>query len=104
MNINKKIPHYNQIYKIAYINIGDYMNFDDKFFKKVENKTKVDKDTIISLATKLQKGNLKDENSLREVISTLSQLTGKKVSKEKEDKIIDTILKDKVPKGVSKMF
>ena len=80
------------------------MNFDDKFFKKVENKTKVDKDTIISLATKLQKGNLKDESTLREVISTLSSLTGKNVTKEKEDKIIDTILKDKVPKSVEKMF
>ena len=34
------------------------MNFDDKFFSKVEKKTKVDKDTIISLATKLQQGNL----------------------------------------------
>lgn len=80
------------------------MNFDDKFFKKVENKTKVDKDTIISLATKLQKGNLKDERTLREVISTLSSLTGKRVTKEKEDKIIDTILKDKVPSSVDKMF
>lgn len=84
--------------------IGDFMNFDDKFFKKVENKTKVDKDTIISLATKLQKGNLKDESTLREVISTLSSLTGKQVTKEKEDKIIETILKDKVPKSVDKMF
>ncbi len=80
------------------------MNFDDKFFKKVENKTKVNKDTIISLATKLQKGNLKDEQTLREVISTLSSLTGKEVSKSKEDKIIETILKDKVPKSVEKMF
>lgn len=80
------------------------MNFDDKFFKKVENKTKVDKDTIISLATKLQKGNLKDESTLREVISTLSSLTGKQVTKEKEDKIIETILKDKVPNSVDKMF
>lgn len=80
------------------------MNFDDKFFSKVEKKTKVDKDTIISLATKLQKGNLKDENTLREVISTLSNMTGKTVSKEKEDKIIDTIMKDKVPKSVDKMF
>lgn len=80
------------------------MNFDDKFFSKVEKKTKVDKDTIISLATKLQKGNLKDETTLREVISTLSSLTGKRVSKEREDKIIDTILKDKVPKSVDKMF
>lgn len=80
------------------------MNFDDKFFSKVEKKTKVDKDTIISLATKLQKGNLKDEKTLREVISTLSNMTGKTVSKEKEDKIIDTIMKDKVPKSVDKMF
>ena len=70
------------------------MNFDDKFFNKVEKKTKVDKDTIISLATKLQKGNLKDESTLREIISTLSALTGKEVSKSKEDKIVDTILKD----------
>ncbi len=80
------------------------MNFDDKFFSKVEKKTKVDKNTIISLANKLQKGNLKDEDSLREVISTLASLTGKKVTKEKEDKIVETILKDKVPKGVDKMF
>ena len=80
------------------------MNFDDKFFSKVEKKTKVDKDTIISLATKLQQGNLQDETSLREVISTLSNLTGKSVSKEKEDKIIETILKGKVPKSVDKMF
>ncbi len=80
------------------------MNFDDKFFNKVEKKTKVDKDTILSLATKLQKGSLKDEYTLREVISTLSSLTGKKVSKEKEDKIVETILKDKVPKSVDKMF
>lgn len=80
------------------------MNFDDNFFKKVENKTKVDKETIISLANKLQKGNLKNEQTLREVINSLASLTGKKVSKDKEDKIIDTILKDKVPKSVDKMF
>lgn len=80
------------------------MNFDDKFFSKVEKKTKVDKNTIIDLAKKIQKGNLKDPDALREVISTLSVLTGKSVSKEREDKIIDTILKDKVPKGVDKMF
>jgi hypothetical protein len=80
------------------------MNFDEKFFSKVEKKTKVDKDTILSLATKLQKGNLKDESTLREVISTLSKLTGKEVSKAKEDKIVDTILKDRVPKSVDKMF
>ena len=80
------------------------MGLSDTFFTQVEKKTKVDKDTILSLATKLQAGNLKDQKTLREVISTLSMMTGKKVTKEKEDKIIDTILKDKVPKSVDKMF
>ncbi len=80
------------------------MKFGDDFFKKVEKKTKVDKNTIIGLAQKLQDGNMKDEKTLREVIQTLSSMTNKKVSKEKEDKIIDTILKDKVPKDVDKLF
>lgn len=80
------------------------MEFKDSFFKKVEKKTKVDKDTILSLAEKLQKGNMKDESTLRDVIHTLSKMTGKEVSKEREDKIIKTIVEDKVPKGVDKMF
>ena len=80
------------------------MEFGDNYFKKVEKKTKVCKDTILDLATKLQNGNMKDEKTLREVITTLSEMTGKKVSKEREDKIVETIIQDKIPKGVDKMF
>ena len=80
------------------------MNLSDELFKKVEKKTKIKKDTIISLAEKLNNGNMKDEKTIREVISTLSQMTGKDVSKEKEDKIVNAIIKDKDPKNVEKMF
>ena len=80
------------------------MEFGDNFFKKVEKKTKVSKNTILDLAAKLQNGNMKDEKTLREVITTLSEMTGKKVSKEREDKIVETIIQDKVPTGVDKMF
>lgn len=80
------------------------MAFNESFFKKVEKKTKVDKNTILSLAEKLQKGNMKDENTLRETIETLCKMTGKKISKEQEEKIIERIVNDKVPKGVEKMF
>lgn len=92
------------IRSLSYITIGDSMEFKDDFFKKVEKRTKVSKDTIVGLAKKLQEGNMKDENTLREVISTLSLMTGKNVSKEQEDKIIDTIVRDKVPKNIDKMF
>ncbi len=80
------------------------MKLGDDFFKKVEKKTNVDKDTILSLANKLQNGNMKDEKTLREVIDTLSKMTGKKVTKEQSDKIIAKIINDKVPNNVDKMF
>ena len=47
---------------------------------------------------------MKDEKILREVISELSTLTGKEVSKEKEDKIINSILKDNIPTNIDTMF
>lgn len=78
--------------------------FGDNFFKKVENKTKVDKDTILSLAQKLQNSNMKDETTIREVIKEISTMTGKEVTQEKEDKIVNAIMKDKVPTDIDKMF
>ena len=79
-------------------------NFSDNFFKKIEKKTNVGKDTILCLAKKLQEGNLKDENTLREVIQELSKMTGKDISKEKENKIINAVKNDNVPKDIDKMF
>ena len=38
------------------------MGFSDSFYKKVERKTNVNKETILSLAKKLQGDNLKDES------------------------------------------
>ena len=78
------------------------MSFSDNFFKKIEKKTNVDKDTILSLANKLQQGNMKDVDTLKEVIQDISRITGREVSIEKEQKIIDTILSNKVPKNLDK--
>ena len=77
---------------------------DDSLFKKIEKKTKVDKNTIVSLAEKLQKGNMKDEKTLSEVIDTLSKMTGKKVNPELKEKIIKKVVNDDVPKNIDKMF
>lgn len=79
-------------------------NFSDSFFNKVEKKTSVGKDTILNLAAKLQKSDLKNEATLREVIQELGKMTGKEVSKDKEDKIVKAVVDDKVPKDISGMF
>lgn len=75
---------------------------NDNFFDRIEEKTKVSKDTIVDLARKLQQGNFKDENTLREIIHELSDITGKEVSQEKENKIISMIVNDKVPTNLDK--
>lgn len=77
--------------------------FKDSLFKKIESKTNVSKETILSLADKLQKSDMKDEKVLGELIDDLSALTGKNVSKEKKEKIINTIVTDNVPKNIDNM-
>ena len=80
------------------------MSFSDGFFNKVEKKTNVNKETILKLAKKLEENDLKCEKTLREVINELSKLTGKSVSKEKTDKIIQAVKEDKIPKNIDKMI
>ncbi len=80
------------------------MKFTDNFFNKVEKKTKVSKETILGLANKLQQNDLKDEETLRDIIQELGQMTGKDVSKEKENKIIEAVINDKVPKDLDNLI
>ena len=79
-------------------------NFSDGFFKRIEKKTNVNKQTILDLASKLQQNDLKNESTLREVIQELSKMTGREVSKEKEDKIVNAVVNDNVPKDIDKLF
>lgn len=78
------------------------MNFSDSFFKRVENKTSVGKETILDLAKKLQQSDMKNEGTLREIIRELGNVTGREVSKEKEDKIISAVVNDQIPKDLDK--
>ena len=78
--------------------------FKDSLFKKIESKSGVDKDTIMSLANKLQHSDMKDEKVLRDLVKEMGVVAGRDVSKEKEDKIVNAILKDKVPKNLDDMI
>lgn len=78
--------------------------FGDSFFNKVEKKTNVDKKTILSLASKVQHSNMKDEKVLRDLIKEIGDLTGRDVSEEKTNKIINAIVNDNVPKNLDQML
>ncbi|MEC2077063.1 stage VI sporulation protein F [Metabacillus fastidiosus] len=65
---------------------------DNKFFKNVEKKTGVNMNDVFSLANSLQNANFKDEKTVRNVIQRVSQIANKKVSKQMEDKIVNSIV------------
>ena len=78
------------------------MKFTDDFFNKVEKKTNVNKNTILSLAKKIQNKDMKNEDNLRDLIKEISNIAGKNISKEKEDKIVGVIKNNKVPSDLNK--
>lgn len=71
---------------------------DKNIFSRVEEKTNVKKEDILNLARKASNQDLTNENNLRKLIKEVAKLSGKDVSKEKEEKIINAIKKDKIPK------
>lgn len=77
---------------------------DDSVFDKVEKKTNVKKEDIMRLAKGITGKNLNDEKVLRNLIKDVARLAGKDVSKEKEEKIINAVKKDKVPKNINKVL
>ena len=67
---------------------------DNQFFKNIEKKTGVNMKDILELANSLQNANFKDEKTVRNVIRRVSQIANKPVSKETENKIVKSIVKD----------
>lgn len=77
--------------------------FGDSFFKKVENKSGVSKEAIISIANKLQHTDMKDEQVLRDLVKEIGTIAGRSVSQDKEDKIVNAIINNNIPKNLDKL-
>ena len=77
---------------------------DDSIFDNVEKKTNVKKEDILKLAKSISGKDLNDERVLRSLIKDVAKLANKPVSKEKEEKIINAVKKDKIPKNLNKII
>nr|WP_295973795.1 stage VI sporulation protein F [uncultured Bacillus sp.] len=67
---------------------------ENNFFKNVEKKTGVNMKDIFELANSLQNANFKDEKTVRNVIRRVSQIANKPVSRDMEEQIVQSIIKD----------
>jgi hypothetical protein len=67
---------------------------DNQFFKSIEKKTGVNMKDVLDLANSLQDADFKDEKTVRSVIQRVSKIANKPVSKDTENKIVESIVKD----------
>ncbi|WP_102349811.1 stage VI sporulation protein F [Bacillus sp. Marseille-P3661] len=76
---------------------------NNNMFGNIEKKTGVNMNDIMKLANSLSTANFKDEKTVRQVIRQVSQLAGKRVSKEKEDMIVKSILNNNMPMDLNSL-
>lgn len=87
---------------VTYILLGGKMN--ENIFERVEKKTNVKKEDILKLAKRISGQDLSNDENLRSLIKDVAKLAGKDVSKEKEEKIINAVKKDKIPHQMSDLL
>ncbi|MUK87261.1 stage VI sporulation protein F [Ornithinibacillus sp. L9] len=66
-------------------------------FDKIQNDTNIDPKDIYKVADSVKNADFSDEKTVRKLVRHLSKMAGKPVSKEKEDKIVQSITNNKVP-------
>ncbi|KQL42262.1 MULTISPECIES: stage VI sporulation protein F [Bacillaceae] len=72
-------------------------NNPNGFFDKIEKKANVSKSDIFKVADSVKDANFKDEATVRKLVRQIALMTGRQVSKEKEDKIVQAIVTNNMP-------
>ncbi|WP_096200950.1 stage VI sporulation protein F [Bacillus sp. FJAT-45350] len=83
------------------------MSNNNSFFDNLEEKTNIKQEDLFQIANSVGQSDLQDEDTIRQLISQVSQIANVSVSKEKEDKIVETIINNNMPLDfatLAKMF
>ncbi|WP_078553261.1 stage VI sporulation protein F [Bacillus alkalicellulosilyticus] len=79
----------------------------NNFFDNIQKKTNVNPEELMKIANSVSNANLKDENTIRQLIAQVAQVANVQVPKEKEDQIVQAILSGNMPTdfgSLTKMF
>lgn len=66
-------------------------------FDKLQQNSNINPDDVYKVANSVKHANLSDEKTVRRLVHQLARLANKPISKEKEDKIVQSIVKNKMP-------
>lgn len=72
-------------------------HFHKGIFDKIQEKADITPDEIFKVADSVKHADFNDERTIRNLIRQLSRLANKPISKEKEDKIVEAVIKKNIP-------
>ncbi|MFD1413870.1 stage VI sporulation protein F [Oceanobacillus jeddahense] len=78
-------------------------NFQKGMFDKIQKNTNIQPDEVYKVADSVKHADFSDEKTVRNLVRQLSQMANKPLSKEKEDKIVQSIVKNKMPGDVNSL-
>ncbi|MFC4387670.1 stage VI sporulation protein F [Gracilibacillus marinus] len=82
-------------------------DFKNNAFDQIQKKSNINPDQIMKVAKSVQNADFSDEATVRNLVKQLAKMSGKPVSKEKEDKIVRAITNNNMPSDMntlSKLF
>ncbi|WP_067836556.1 stage VI sporulation protein F [Amphibacillus sediminis] len=72
-------------------------DFQKGIFDHIQNKANIKPEQVFKVAQSVQNADFTDEATVRDLVKQLSQLANKPISKEKEDKLVNSITKNNLP-------
>jgi len=78
-------------------------NFQKGLFDKLQENANVNPDDVYKVADSVKHADFSDEKTVRKLVRHLAKMANKPISKEKENKIVESITKNKMPKDMSSL-
>lgn len=78
-------------------------NLQKNLFDKLQKNANINPDEIYKIAGSVQNADFTDEKTVRDLVKSLAKMANKPISKAKEDKIVQTITKNKMPADIQSL-
>ncbi|MFA1820701.1 stage VI sporulation protein F [Virgibacillus oceani] len=78
-------------------------NFQKGLFDKLQENANVNPDEVYKVADSVKHADFSDEKTVRKLVRHLAKMANKPISKEKENKIVESITQNKMPKDMSSL-
>ncbi|MBM7569818.1 stage VI sporulation protein F [Aquibacillus albus] len=76
-------------------------DFQKNLFEQIQKKSDIKPDEILNVANSVQNADFSDEETVRSLVKQLAAMAGKPISKEKEDKIVESITNKNIPSDMN---